>query len=193
MTTDTRLKMAAREVTLGGKTAIVSALCKGSGMLAPSLATTICLVTTDAAVTPKALQDALGRAVEKTLNMVTVDGDMSTNDCVLALANGLAGNARISEPGPDLAVLETALTDLLRRAGARDGRRRRGRDQDDGGRRHRRARPTRSPATARAPSPPRRWSRRPSSAPTRTGAGSSRRSARGPARRTSPSIRTRRG
>jgi acetylglutamate kinase len=124
MTTDTRPKMAAREVTLGGKAAIVSAVCKGSGMLAPQLATTMCLVTTDAAVTPRALQDALGRAVQKTLNMVTVDGEMSTNDCVLALANGLAGNPRIAEPGPDLAVLEAALTDLLgemARAMAADG------------------------------------------------------------------------
>jgi acetylglutamate kinase len=124
ITTDTRPKMASREVTLGGKTAIVSAICKGSGMLAPQLATTMCLVTTDAAVTPKALQDVLGRAVEKTLNMVSVDGEMSTNDCVLALANGLAGNPRISEPGPDMAVLETALTDLfgeMARAMAADG------------------------------------------------------------------------
>jgi acetylglutamate kinase len=124
MTTDTRPKMAAREVVLGGKTAIVSAVCKGSGMLAPQLATTLCLVTTDAAITPRALQDALSRAVERTLNMVTVDGEMSTNDCVLALANGLAGNPRIAEPGPDLAVLETALTDLLgemARAMAADG------------------------------------------------------------------------
>ncbi len=124
MTTDTRLKMASREVTLGGKTAIVSALCKGSGMLAPQLATTLCLVTTDAAITPKALQEALGRAVQKTLHMVSVDGEMSTNDCVLALANGLAGNARIGEPGPDLDVLENALEDLFRelaRAMAADG------------------------------------------------------------------------
>ncbi len=124
MTTDTRPKMAAREVTLGGKSAIVSAICKGSGMLAPQLATTICLVTTDAAVTPKALQEILSRAVEKTLNMVSVDGEMSTNDCVFALANGLAGNARISEPGPDMAVLENALADLLgemARAMAADG------------------------------------------------------------------------
>ncbi len=124
MTTDTRPKMAAREVTLGGKGAIVSAICKGSGMLAPQLATTVCLVTTDAAVTPKALQEVLARAVQRTLNMVSVDGEMSTNDCVLALANGLAGNARISEPGPDLDVLENALTDLLgemARAMAADG------------------------------------------------------------------------
>jgi acetylglutamate kinase len=124
ITTDTRPKMASREVTLGGKTAIVSAICKGSGMLAPQLATTMCLVTTDAAVTPRALQEALQRAVQKTLNMVTVDGEMSTNDCVLVLANGLAGNPRISEPGPDLTVLEMALTDLfgeMARAMAADG------------------------------------------------------------------------
>jgi acetylglutamate kinase len=124
MTTDTRPKMAAREVTLGGKTAIVSALCKGSGMLAPQLATTMVLVTTDAAVTPKLLQEALARSVQRTIHMVSVDGEMSTNDCVLALANGLAGNPRISEPGPDLDVLEGALTDLFRelaRAMAADG------------------------------------------------------------------------
>jgi len=124
MTTDTRLKMASREVTLGGKSAIVSAVCKGSGMLAPQLATTMVLVTTDAAVTPKVLQEVLGRAVQKTLHMVSVDGEMSTNDCVLALANGLAGNPRISEPGADLDVLEAALTDLfgeMARAMAADG------------------------------------------------------------------------
>ena len=124
MTTDTRPKMAAREVTLGGKTAIVSAVCKGSGMLAPQLATTICVLVTDAAVTPRALQDALARASKKTLEMVTVDGEMSTNDTLYALANGLAGNARISEPGEDLDRLENALADLLgemARAMAADG------------------------------------------------------------------------
>ena len=124
MTTDTRPKMTSREVTLGGKTAIVSAICKGSGMLAPQLATTMCILTTDAAVTPRALQDLLARAVRRTLEMVTVDGEMSTNDCVYLLANGLAGNPRIQEPGPDLAVLEAAVTDLLgemARAMAADG------------------------------------------------------------------------
>jgi acetylglutamate kinase len=124
MTTDTRTKMAAREVTLGGKTAIVAAICKGSGMLAPQLATTMCLIVTDAAVTPRALQDALARSVKQTLNMVTVDGEMSTNDTVYALANGLAGNPRINDPGADLERLETALTDLLgemARAIAADG------------------------------------------------------------------------
>jgi len=124
MTTDTRPKMAAREVVLGGKAAVISCIAKGSGMLAPQLATTLCVVATDAAITPKTLQDALVRAVATTFNMVTVDGDMSTNDTVYALANGLAGNPRIAEPGPDLEVFEAALRDLLgemARAMAADG------------------------------------------------------------------------
>jgi acetylglutamate kinase len=124
MTTDTRTKLSAREVVLGGKTAVVSAICKGSGMVAPQLATVMCLIATDAAVTPKLLQEALVRAVAGTFNMVSIDGDMSTNDCVLVLANGLAQNPRIAEPGPDLEVLEKALTDLcgeMARAVAADG------------------------------------------------------------------------
>jgi acetylglutamate kinase len=109
---------------LGGKGAVVSAICKGSGMVAPQLATVMCLIATDAAVTPKLLQEALVRAVAGTFNMVSIDGDMSTNDCVLALANGLAQNPRIAEPGPDLDILEKALTDLcgeMARAVAADG------------------------------------------------------------------------
>jgi acetylglutamate kinase len=124
MTTDTRPKMAAREVTLGGKQAVVSCIAKGSGMLAPQLATTLAIVATDAAITPRALQDVVARAVQRTFNMLTVDGDMSTNDTVLALANGLAGNRRIDEAGPDLEVFETAVTDLfgeMARAMAADG------------------------------------------------------------------------
>lgn len=124
LTTDTRVKMTAREVLLGGKTAVISAICKGSGMLAPQLATTLCLVTTDAAVAPGTLQEILVRAVKTTINMVTVDGETSTNDTVYLLANGLAGNPRIHEPGPDMERFETALTDLLgelARAMAADG------------------------------------------------------------------------
>ena len=124
MTTDTRPKMSAREVVVGGKAATLCAICKGSGMIAPQLATVLCVVTTDVAVTPRVLQDVLGRAVSKTFNLVNVDGDMSTNDTVFALANGLAGNARISDPGPDLDTLENALTDLcgeMARAVAADG------------------------------------------------------------------------
>ncbi len=124
MTTDTRPKLASREVVVGGKAATVAAVCKGSGMLAPQLATMICVVATDVAVTPKMLQEILGRAVKSTFEMVTVDGDMSTNDTCIALANGLAGNARITDPGPDQDVLEAALTDLfgeMARAMAADG------------------------------------------------------------------------
>src|SRR3990172_3127765 len=124
MTTDTRPKMSAREVVLGGKAGTLSAIFKGSGMIAPQLATVICVIATDAAVTPRVLQDALGRAVAKTFNMVNVDGDMSTNDTVYALANGLAGNPRIADPGRDLDTLENALTDLcgeMARAVAADG------------------------------------------------------------------------
>jgi acetylglutamate kinase len=124
LTTDTRPKMAAREVVLGGKVAVLSAVCKGSGMLAPQLATCLCLIVTDAAVAPPVLQEVLSRAVQRTLNMVTVDGEMSTNDTVYLLANGLAGNPRIQAEGPDLQRFETALADLLgemARAMAMDG------------------------------------------------------------------------
>jgi acetylglutamate kinase len=124
MTTDTRPKLSSREVQLGGKAATLTAICKGSGMLAPQLATMICVTATDAALTPKMLQEAVGRAVKGTFEMVTVDGDMSTNDTCLVLANGLAGNPRISEPGRDLEVFEEALGDLFRemaRAMAADG------------------------------------------------------------------------
>jgi acetylglutamate kinase len=124
ITTDTRPKASSREVVLGGRAATLTAICKGSGMIAPQLATVLCVITTDAAVTPRVLQDALARAVSRTFNMVNVDGDMSTNDTVIALANGLAGNPRISDPGPDLDTLETALADLcgeMARAVAADG------------------------------------------------------------------------
>ncbi len=124
LTTDTRPKLTFREVVLGGKPATLTAVCKGSGMIAPQLATVLCFVVTDAAVTPKVLQEALARAVDRTFHMLTVDGDMSTNDCVYALANGLAGNPRIAGPGADLDVLQAALEDLcgeLARAVAADG------------------------------------------------------------------------
>jgi len=124
MTTDTRPKMSAREVVLSGKSATLTAICKGSGMMAPQLATVLCVIATDAAITPRVLQDALGRAVSKTFNMVNIDGDMSTNDTLFVLANGLAQNPRISEPGEELATFESALEDLcgeMARSIAADG------------------------------------------------------------------------
>ena len=99
----------------------------------------------------------LQRSVHRTFNMLTVDGDMSTNDTVLVLANGLAGNARITEPGPDLEVFEAALTDLFGEMARAMARRRRGRPPA-WSRWWWAGRPPRSRrATWPAPSPTRRW------------------------------------
>src|SRR5258708_2106335 len=97
LTTDTRVKLASRSVWIGGVEATIAAFAKGGGMIAPELATLLAFVTTDLAVTPGALQSALAGAMQTSFEMVTVDGDMSTNDAVFALANGLAGNAPVEQ------------------------------------------------------------------------------------------------
>ncbi len=109
MTTDTRVKLASRVVTVGGVEASIAAFAKGSGMIAPELATMLAFITTDLAVTPAALQSALKRACHASFDMITVDGDMSTNDAVFALANGLAGNSLIEEGSDAHAVLAEAM------------------------------------------------------------------------------------
>jgi len=114
MTTDTRIKLGARTVRIGGKEVTLSCICKGSGMIAPSLATMIAVVATDCAVKPHILAGALQQAMRRSFNALTVDGDMSTNDCVFALANGAAGNAPIADPGADLDTFSAALDDLCR-------------------------------------------------------------------------------
>lgn len=91
LTTDTRPKMKVEKVGLGGGEVTIGGIAKGAGMMAPDLATTLAFVTTDAKASPEALDRALRTAVEPTFNSVTVDGDTSTNDCVLLLANGAAG------------------------------------------------------------------------------------------------------
>jgi acetylglutamate kinase len=124
MTTDTRTKQVWRGVRLGGRDVVLSAICKGSGMIHPSLATVIALITTDCAIQPQALAGALRTAVNGTFNSLTVDGDMSTNDTVYALANGRAGNPPISDPGPELDTFTEALADLcqeMARSIAADG------------------------------------------------------------------------
>jgi acetylglutamate kinase len=124
LTTDTRIKMASRVVKLGGKTVTLTAIAKGSGMIAPQLATLIGVFTTDAAISPAMLQKALADSMDGSFHNLTVDNDMSTNDVVLALANGLAGNAPIVDPGADWAVFQAALFDLckeLAREVASDG------------------------------------------------------------------------
>ncbi|MSS99691.1 MAG: bifunctional glutamate N-acetyltransferase/amino-acid acetyltransferase ArgJ [Pedosphaera sp.] len=126
MTSDTRPKQIAIEFKLGGETVRIGGICKGAGMIQPGMsatgarpaavprglhATMLCFITTDAAIEPKVLQAALQEAVAHSFNCITVDGDMSTNDTVLVLANGLAENAKISsEKHKDFATFQSVLT-----------------------------------------------------------------------------------
>jgi len=96
ITTDTRTKEAAAEVEIGGHTVRIGGAAKGAGMIHPNMATLLVFVATDAAVDPEFLQDALRRAGADSFNMITVDGDTSTNDTLVVLANGAAGNSVIS-------------------------------------------------------------------------------------------------
>ena len=109
MTTDTVKKEAAVQVELGGVTVTVGGMCKRSGMIHPNMCTMLSFVTTDAAISKKMLQKALSESVKDTYNMVSVDGDTSTNDTVLLLANGVAGNPEITEEGEDYRKFAEAL------------------------------------------------------------------------------------
>lgn len=109
MTTDTVKKEAAVSFELDGKTVTVGGCCKGSGMIHPNMCTMLGFVTTDAAISKEMLQKALSASVDDTYNMVSVDGDTSTNDTVLLLANGLAGNAEITEENEDYKTFLEAL------------------------------------------------------------------------------------
>ncbi len=111
-TTDTFPKQAACEVEIGGKTVTIGGMAKGSGMIHPDMATTLSFITTDAAISKEALQSLLGKTVDDTYNMISVDGDTSTNDTVLVLANGEAGNPVI-ESGEELALFEEGLLYVL--------------------------------------------------------------------------------
>jgi acetylglutamate kinase len=124
MTTDTRIKLASRTLSIGGVEATIAAFAKGSGMIAPEMATALAFITTDVAVTPQALQSALGRAMKTSFEMVVIDGDMSTNDAVFAMASGLAGNPIIQEDTTEHAALCEAIEGLcveLAREIAEDG------------------------------------------------------------------------
>lgn len=101
MTTDTVSKQAAVEVEIGGRTVTIGGMCKGSGMIHPNMCTMLGFVTTDAAISKEMLQKALREDVEDTYNMVSIDGDTSTNDTLLVMANGLAGNPEITEENED--------------------------------------------------------------------------------------------
>ena len=109
MTTDTRNKQVAVKVTIGGKEVTVGGMCKGSGMIHPNMCTMLAFVTTDVNISKKLLQEALSADVQDTFNMVSVDGDTSTNDTLLVLANGQAGNPEITEKGADYDTFVEAL------------------------------------------------------------------------------------
>jgi len=101
MTTDTKNKEVAVQFELGGTTVTMGGMCKGSGMIHPNMCTMLSFVTTDAAISKELLQEALSQDIQDTYNMISVDGDTSTNDTVLLLANGLAGNREITEKNED--------------------------------------------------------------------------------------------
>jgi glutamate N-acetyltransferase/amino-acid N-acetyltransferase len=122
MTSDTRPKEVAVEFKLGGKTVRLGGMCKGAGMIQPGMsqsgaapalrplhATMLCFLTTDVAIGAKTLQAALNESVAKSFNRITVDGDMSTNDTVLVLANGRAGNRPLAARSPELPAFQAAL------------------------------------------------------------------------------------
>ncbi len=109
MTTDTHEKEAAVQFEIGGRTVTVGGMCKGSGMIHPDMCTMLAFVTTDLAISRELLQEALRADVQDTFNMISVDGDTSTNDTLLLLANGEAGNAEITEKNEDYETFCQAL------------------------------------------------------------------------------------
>ena len=101
MTTDTRSKQVAVTVDIKGKKVTVGGMCKGAGMIHPNMATMLCFITSDANIEKSALQKMTSAIVDDSFNMISVDGDTSTNDTALVLANGMAGNKKITEEGAD--------------------------------------------------------------------------------------------
>ena len=109
MTTDTKKKEIAVEFSIGDKVCHIGGIAKGSGMIHPNMATMLVFITTDAAISPEMLQKALSGDIQNTFNMISVDGDTSTNDMVCILANGLAGNDEICSEGEDFSAFMQAL------------------------------------------------------------------------------------
>lgn len=124
MTTDTKKKEIAFEFEVGGTTCRIGGIAKGSGMINPNMATMLVFITSDVAISPEMLQKALSADVQDSFNMISVDGDTSTNDMATVLANGMAGNAEINAEGVDYDVFCAALaatTNWLCRSIAADG------------------------------------------------------------------------
>ncbi|MEG0755774.1 MAG: bifunctional glutamate N-acetyltransferase/amino-acid acetyltransferase ArgJ, partial [Oscillospiraceae bacterium] len=114
MTTDTKKKEYAVTAVVGGVTVTLGAIAKGSGMIHPNMGTMLCFITTDCKISPQCLDRALHAVVPKTFNRVTVDGDTSTNDMCVILANGMAGNGEIVTEGTDFKAFSLALFELCR-------------------------------------------------------------------------------
>ncbi len=112
MTTDTIPKECAVEFELGGKKVTLGACCKGSGMIHPNMATMLCFMTTDCKISSAMLQKALSDTVKDTFNMISVDGDTSTNDMVCIMANGYADNDEITEAAADYEIFKAALKEV---------------------------------------------------------------------------------
>jgi glutamate N-acetyltransferase/amino-acid N-acetyltransferase len=124
MTTDTRKKDGAFETEIDSKTVRIGGMVKGSGMIHPNLATMLCFITTDVSITREMLDKALKMVVKRSFNRLTIDGDTSTNDTILVMASGEAGNAAIAAEGPAFTLFAELLQRLcikLTRAMARDG------------------------------------------------------------------------
>lgn len=124
MTTDTVPKTSAYEFEIGGRTVRVGGMCKGAGMICPNMATMLCFITTDASIGPGLLQKSLASSVERSFNSLTVDGDMSTNDSLILLANGASGCGEITEGSAEYEAFDKALGQVcldLATACARDG------------------------------------------------------------------------
>lgn len=112
MTTDTQYKECAVEFSVGGKKCRMGAMCKGSGMIHINLGTMLAFTTTDVAISPEMIEKALRESIKGTYNCVSIDGDTSTNDTLVLLANGMAGNAEITSEGPDYDAFLAALNKL---------------------------------------------------------------------------------
>lgn len=124
MTTDTRKKEIALEFEAGGRVCRIGGIAKGSGMIHPNMATMLCFMTSDCCISRDMLQEALSEVTKVTFNRVSVDGDTSTNDMAVILADGLAGNAEITEKNEDYYCFKSALYSVMRslaREIARDG------------------------------------------------------------------------
>lgn len=124
MTTDTFPKVIERDLRIGKIQAKIAGICKGAGMIRPDMATMLCFILTDLNITISALNTALRKAIDASFNRITIDGDMSTNDTVLAMANGKAGNKILGEDSKAYRVFESVLSEVggeLSRMIVRDG------------------------------------------------------------------------